>query len=112
MAKNIKTLLKEIATNGATTDKQKQFIREQSEKMGVAFNERTRCNDCYKDQAVILWRIIAEGEVAEGRHYVLHAGVDVIWKGRRINATLTEQQLKELYKEGFPRHFYAKVDED
>lgn len=109
MNKNTKTLLKEIAEKGATTEEQRNFIRNKSKELGVKFIERRACNSCFKDQAVILWRILAEQEIPDTRKYVLKSGTDVIWRGQRVNNTMTDKQLKELLKEGFPSVFFAKM---
>lgn len=112
MAKSIKERLKEIAEGGVTTPKQKQFIRDKSAEMGVQFDERTSCVNCYRDQAMILWRIISEKEIPKSRKYVLKAGVDVLWRGIRINATATEEELKNYLNDGFPAIFFAKIGTD
>ncbi len=109
MTKSIKAQLRDIATNGARTDRQRAFIVEQSNLMGVQFVVTT-CRDCYKDQAAVLWRMIAEQEMPASRKYVLRAGKDVIWRGKRVNATCSEAELKALLEAGFPREFFSKIN--
>lgn len=113
MAKGIKMQLKEIAEAAELTDKQRSFIVSQSETMGVKFNPyKTTCGDCYRDQAIILWRLIAEQEAQESttRKYLLRAGIDVIWRGVRVNATLTDKELAELLKAGFPQNYFIRIN--
>lgn len=110
MAKDRKTILREIAESKDTlTDKQRDYVRRQSEAMGVQFRE-TSCGDCYRDQAAVLWRILCEKDTPKSRKYLLRAGVDVIWKGRRVNATCSDDDLAALLEQGFPRNFMKRID--
>lgn len=112
MAKSIKTQLREIAEAEKITDKQKALIIVQSEAMGVEFVERGKCGDCYKDQAVRLWAILAEKDEKKNksRRYLLRPGKDVFWRNIRVNATLSDEELAGLLENGFPRQFFARID--
>lgn len=109
--------LKEIATTSERlTGEQRQYIETTSAKMGVVFvPNKTKCSDCYKDQAVILWRLLAEKAQAKDkmRKYLLRAGVDVIFKGQRINAAvLTDELATELIADGFDKGFFSRIPND
>lgn len=110
MAKTIKTQLREIAEARVLTAKQRAFVTTQSEAMGVPF-VKTACRDCYKDQAVRLWRVVCEKEAQEkGRKYILRGGIDVIWRGVRVNMTKTDTELARLLDDGFPRNFFSRIN--
>lgn len=109
MAKTTKTQLKEIAERGARTEAQRAFIVTQSQELGIPFRV-TSCSDCYRDQAVILWRTLCERDIPKSRKYVLRVGKDVVWRGRRVNATCSDEELKALLEAGFPSEFFYKID--
>lgn len=105
--------LREIATTkGTLTDAQRSFVVRTAAKYGVQFEpQNTRCADCYKDTAMVLWRLLSEKAAAKDktRKYILRAGVDVIWKNTRINAaTLTDEKAAEWVAGGFPIDFFYK----
>lgn len=110
MAKSIKTRLREIAEcEGEIKERQRVYIREQAQAMGVPFVDNG-CADCYRDMAVQLWRILCEQENDNGRKYLLRVGIDVIWKGERVNATCNDDELAALLQRGFPRNFFRRID--
>lgn len=111
MAKSVKTQLREIAEAAKISDKQKAFIIAQSEAMGVKFTP-TNCGNCYQDQAVILWSKLVEDENAKdkNRRFLLRPGKDVTWNNIRVNATTSEADLEALLAQGFPRHFFSRID--
>ena len=113
MAKSTKTRLKEIALQDEPlTQAQRDYIVEQSTALGVVFEpHRTQCGDCYRDQAAILWRKAAEDEAKKTtRKYILRQGVDVIWRGVRINMTLTDAELADVLRRGFPQDYFIRID--
>lgn len=103
--------LKQIAEADRLTEDEKIYVRKTAETMSVPFHA-TRCEDCYKDMAVVLWRMVCEAELKKDktRKYVLRAGVDVIWKGHRINATCSDAELKQYLAGGFPRDFFLRYE--
>lgn len=109
-----KDKLQEIATSKTYIDElTKREIITASNELNIPFTPRTSCNDCYRDQAVVLWRFLAEQDAMQDktRKYVLRAGIDVIWLGIRINAaTLTDEKAAEYIKRGFPKHFFCKIN--
>lgn len=114
MKNNSKTIarLKQIAeSRGAVSVADKQYLRAMSDKMGIAFNERQSCMDCYVEQAVVLLRKLSEEELLKDktRQYILRTGIDVIWKGHRINATCSDEQLAEFVANGFSKTFFLRL---
>lgn len=112
MAKNNKTTLQDIVNTCELTIKQKQAIERISMQMGVAFNPQvSRCSECYRDQAIVLLRMIYEQEAEKSyRRYILRHGIDVVWRGRRINMTLSDDELAAALDAGFPRNYFIRIN--
>lgn len=108
--------LTEIAGGKNLSKADKQFIIELSEKMQVAFTPKGRwftpkgrCENCYKDQAVILYRLLSkESNADSGRAYLLRPSIDVIFKGKRYNNTCSDEELKEAIAAGLPLHLFER----
>lgn len=109
-----KQILKRLAEQKEPlTERQRADIIAMSVQMGVEFNPLSGCPNCYRDQVHILWRKLAEQEVLQTskRKYLLREGVDVVFKGVRINAaTLTDKLAAELLSDGFSRHFFLRIN--
>lgn len=106
---------KQFAEAETLTEKDKQLITTAAQKAGIPFAPRnTRCKDCYRDMAIILYRVECEKEAKKDktRKYLLRAGVDVLWRGVRVNATCTDEQFAAYIAKGFPRDFFLRIDED
>lgn len=114
--------LKRIA--GATpqelTQADKAFIKEQAKAQGVAFNPHSACKSCYIDCAVVIYRALKDAEtraeLAEATTatatpaplWRLKEGVDVVWRGIRINsATITDAKAEQYVKSGFPTKYFV-----
>lgn len=101
--------------NGNTsvlTTSDKAFIEKQSAAYGLEFHpESTLCESCYADQAVIILCTARKQDGEEDqseRKYVLRDGIDVVWKGVRINAELIDdKRAAELIARGFKKKFFA-----
>lgn len=105
--------LREIALAEDLIAEQQAFIIKMSEQQGMPFSPRqTACRSCYQDQAVKLWRVLKteEGKSDSTRKYLLRAGVDVIWRGRRVNDMLTDKELKAILKAGFPKDYFCRIN--
>ena len=100
--------LASIAQSRSLTADDRDYIKQLSEEMGVAFSPRTRCADCYRDQAILLLREVKNAMPKDdGRKYHLKAHVDVIYKGMRINeATLTDEIAEDMLRTGLPKHWF------
>ena len=110
-----KEKLIEIAQADVLTDAQKQYVQSLADNAGIPFHPyKTSCRDCYKDMAVILWRKECEKEALKDkdRKFVLRVGVDVLWRGQRVNMTLTDEQLAALVAKGFPKEFFFRYEDN
>lgn len=116
--------LREIAAKSAkqVTNEDKGFIREIAPRYGVELpKEKPNCKSCYVDAAVIIYRTIKaaqnyeqvnntqetkEPSKSQENGLKLKAGVDVIWRGMRINeASATAENLRAWVDNGFPIRF-------
>lgn len=103
--------LKEIAAKSANqvTKADKEFIRQYASQYGVELpKEKPNCKSCYVDAAVLIYKAIknAEPKPTE-RKYVLRDGVDVIWRGIRINeASVTDELAEKWIANGFPSVYF------
>lgn len=91
------------------TQDDKQYLRDRADEMGIEFNPRPACKACYIDLAIQIYNKLkhAEQGEAELRKWRLKEGVDVIWRGIRINdATITDEKAEQYIKAGFPTIFF------
>lgn len=101
-------------------DQDKRFIRSECKRLGIDFTPRQGCKSCYQDAAIqiLVERKKREQEAEElekeaakvKRKYALRAGLDLIWRGQRVNALTSEAKLKELLDAGFPANFMYIID--
>lgn len=116
--------LREIAGKSAkqVTNEDKDFIRDLAPRYGVELpKEKPNCKSCYVDAAVAIYKAIKDAQNAEQVNnpketkqpakskengLKLKAGVDVIWRGVRINeASATAENLRAWVNNGFPISF-------
>jgi hypothetical protein len=116
---NIIERLRDIAAKTAqqVTQEDKSFIRELAPKYGVELpKEKPNCKSCYVDASVAIYKAIKDSKSANQengtqteRELRLKSGVDVMWRGIRINAaSATPEKLKEWISGGFPTVFCEK----
>ena len=103
--------LKEIAGKSANqvTKSDKDFIREYAGQYGVELpKDKPNCKSCYVDAAVLIYKAIKDAEPKPtDRKYVLRDGVDVIWRGIRINeASVTDELAEKWIANGFPKVYF------
>lgn len=103
--------LKEIAAKTANqiTNDDKAFIRQYASQYGVELpKDKPNCKSCYVDAAVLIYKAIKDAEPKPtDRKYVLRDGVDVIWRGIRINeASVTDTLAEEWIANGFPKVYF------
>lgn len=103
--------IREIAAKSASqvTNDDKNFIRNLAPRYGVQLpKEKPNCKSCYVDAAVQIYKAIKDAEPKPAdRKYVLRDGVDVIWKGIRINAaSVTDELAEEWISNGFPKVYF------
>lgn len=103
--------LKEIAGKSANqvTKADKEFIRQYAGKYGVELpKEKPNCKSCYVDAAILIYKAINNAEPKPtDRKYVLRDGVDVIWRGIRINeASVTDELAEKWIANGFPNVYF------
>lgn len=116
--------LREIAAKSAkqVTNEDKDFIRNLAPRYGVELpKEKPNCKSCYVDAAIAIYKAIKDAQNAEQANnpqqeekpaksqengLKLKAGVDVIWRGVRINeASATPENLRAWVDNGFPIRF-------
>lgn len=103
--------LKEIAgkTANQITKADKEFIRQYADRYGVGLpKDKPNCKSCYVDAAVQIYKAIKDAEPKPtDRKYVLRDGVDVIWRGIRINeASVTDELAEKWIANGFPKVYF------
>ena len=92
-------------------DYEKERLTEIANEIGVTLPRNTGCPDCWKDLAIVLLSTAKTEllKLTDSRKYLLKDGVDVIFKGERINnGMLTDKKAKQLLDEGFPKYLFAK----
>lgn len=123
MTSNIKKL-RDIAAKTAkqVTNEDKLFVRNLATKYGVDLpKDKPNCKSCYVDAAIAIYKAIKEEKEvlnakkqaakeearnANKKPLKLMQGVDVIWRGIRINeASATPEKLAEWIDQGFPTIF-------
>lgn len=103
--------LREIAAKSANqvTNEDKEFIRDLAPRYGVELpKEKPNCKSCYVDAAVQIYKAIKDAEPKPtDRKYILREGVDVIWRGIRINeASVTNELAEKWIANGFPKVYF------
>ena len=117
--------LREIAGKSAkqVTNEDKYFIRDLAPRYGVELpKEKPNCKSCYVDAAVAIYKAIKDAQNAEQVNNTqetkepaksqenglkLKAGVDVIWRGVRINeASVTDELAARWIANGFPKMYF------
>lgn len=103
--------LKVIAgkTANKITREDKDLIRQYAGAYGVVLpKDKPNCKSCYVDAAVQIWKAIkAEQGKPTDRKWVLKDGVDVIWRGIRINeASCTDEMAEKWIAGGFPKIYF------
>ena len=110
----METKLKELFNKQNLTLEDKQYIKDLSTQLNVKFVEREFCSDCYKDQIMVLLKVLTQQKIDNGEitaDYVLRPDIDVIYNGLRINnATLSNDIAEEFLRMGL-RHWFMKVKE-
>lgn len=103
----VKELSRMIKANEFGIDR----LKEIAEEFKVELPKNTRCGDCWKDFAFVLRSVINTKLMSE-RKYILKDGVDVIFKGERINnGMLTDKKAKQLLENGFAPYHFDKLPE-
>lgn len=103
-------LLKQIADGKTLTQYDKNFIKQASADNDIPFTPKGNCGNCYRDQAVILYKAMKkEVSPADGRKYHLPVGVQVNFLGMTIkDADLTDTLAESLIERGLSADVFAK----
>lgn len=107
-------ILKEIAERASSLrSEDKKLIRDLSVKYGLDFRPKSRCNECYIEQACKIYALIKEAKPTKSGAvdgYQLREGLDVTYHGWRINAdTLTKENAEKWLADGFPTKYFIKM---
>ena len=109
-----KDILKEIAERASLLRAEdKKLIRDLSVKYGLEFRPKSRCNECYIEQACKIYALIKEAKptkIGAVDGYQLRDGLDVTYHGWHINAdTLTKENAEKWLADGFPTKYFIKM---
>lgn len=113
----MKTNLEELRRIAAklpseVTAEEKQVIKEACEEAGIKYTERKKCPNCIIDLAIKAYGILNKDEETETEStakWAVRPGLDVVYRGRRINAaTITDALAEEILAEGFPKMFLVE----
>ena len=107
-------ILKEIAERASSLRAEdKKLIRDLSVKYGLEFHPKSRCNECYIEQACKIYALIKEAKPTKSGAvdgYQLREGLDVTYHGWHINAdTLTKENAEKWLADGFPTKYFIKM---
>lgn len=107
-------ILKEIAERASSLRAEdKKLIRDLSAKYGLEFRPKSRCNECYIEQACKIYALIKEAKPTKSGAvdgYQLREGLDVTYHGWHINAdTLTKENAEKWIADGFPTKYFIKM---
>ena len=107
-------ILKEIAERASSLRAEdKKLIRDLSVKYGLDFRPKSRCNECYIEQACKIYALIKEDKPTKSGAvdgYQLREGLDVTYHGWHINAdTLTKENAEKWLADGFPTKYFIKM---
>lgn len=107
-------ILKEIAERASSLRAEdKKLIRDLSAKYGLEFRPKSRCNECYIEQACKIYALIKEAKPTKSGAvdgYQLRDGLDVTYHGWHINAdTLTKENAEKWLADGFPTKYFIKM---
>lgn len=107
-------ILKEIAERASSLRAEdKKLIRDMSVKYGLEFRPKSRCNECYIEQACKIYALIKEAKPTKSGAvdgYQLRDGLDVTYHGWHINAdTLTKENAEKWLADGFPTKYFIKM---
>lgn len=107
-------ILKNIAVSASSLRAEdKKLIRDLSVKYGLEFRPKSRCNECYIEQACKIYALIKEAKPTESGAvdgYQLRDGLDVTYHGWHINAdTLTKENAEKWLADGFPTKYFIKM---
>lgn len=110
-------ILKDIAERASSLcAEDKKLIRDLSVKYGLEFHPKSRCNECYIEQACKIYALIKEAKPTKSGAvdgYQLREGLDVTYHGWRINAdTLTKENAEKWLADGFPLKYFVKVPKE
>lgn len=107
LLERLKALADKPASKWSKSDR--DFVAEKYAEYGKTIEGK--CKECYRDAAVVLYtHYKAESEEIPESAYVLRDGLDVYFKGMRINAaTITDERAEALIKDGFPIRFFKVI---
>lgn len=113
----MKTNLEELRRIAAklpseVTAEEKEAIKTACEDAGIKFAIRKKCPNCIIDLAIKAYGILNKDEQTEAEStakWAVRPGLDVVYRGRRINATtITDALAEEILAEGFPKMFLVE----
>lgn len=96
---NMETLekIKEIANKKRLTQEDKEFVVAQCEALGIVFEQKKGCTNCYQDAAIQCYVALKEQDETPTEGMRLRNDVDVLVNGRRMNpTTITDEWMEEL----------------
>ena len=108
----MKEQIKALASAKSFTVEEKEFLKATATDIGISFEIRKGCRNCYTDLAVQIYNELMNVEPqakAAQPKYKLKQGVDVIIgypNGKRLNAaTVTDEWAEQLIEKGQKKYF-------
>lgn len=99
--------LQAMVERGKLTAEEKQYIADLSIKYNLPFDPKSKCENCYHDQAILLALHLKNLEAQKDMPR-LRDDIDVIINGVRINnATLTPELVEKYRGKGLPEHWFV-----
>ena len=107
-------ILKNIAERASSLcAEDKKLIRDLSVKYGLEFHPKSRCNECYIEQACKIYALIKGSKPTKSGAvdgYQLREGLNVTYHGWHICAdTLTKENAEKWLADGFPTKYFIKM---
>lgn len=94
------------------TAEDKEVIKAACEEAGIKYSDRKKCPNCIIDLAIKAYGALIKDEQSEETStakWAVRPGLDVVYRGRRINATtITDTLAEEILAEGFPKMFLVE----
>lgn len=103
--------LKRLFESNVLTEEDRAYIRDLCKEFHLSFEPRnTRCQNCYKDQIIIIMTELKKKEIKTGCKWSMiepHGSDGLIINGELFNnATLNDKMAKKLIAYGFEKYLY------
>ncbi len=95
----MKDKLKKMFDKKKLSEKDKEFILEESQKAGIKFNPKRGCSNCYKDQITVLYNLLTAEEVDAKKWFKPQYAVGINVNGVIYSElNMTKEKANDLIK--------------